>query len=211
MMIRSVKSYVKRDGRISPQRLRLLEDLNPKFGLKSSDGMLTINSPTVLEIGCGMGGTLLELARLNPQKNYIGIEVHRKGLANIYAGINTYNLTNIRLYNEDALVVLAQCIPDNSLSEVLLYFPDPWPKRRHHKRRIVQAAFIELITQKLVDNGLFQTATDIESYAIHMQKVLNDAPSLKNISSINRLSPTKFEKRAQILGYKIWNFAYKKL
>jgi len=176
---RTIKSFVRREGRMTPAQKQALDNLWSQYGLELTSNKIDFSSlfnnqfPTILEIGFGMGGSLLTLAQEHPKNNYIGIEVHRPGVGALLANIAVHNLTNIRIYCADAIEVLNQCIPDNSLAEIIILFPDPWPKKRHHKRRLIQPKFIELIHTKLQPNGLLHIATDWENYAEHIEQIIN--------------------------------------
>lgn len=170
---------------------------------------------TVLEIGFGMGASLLQMAQENPQTNYLGIEVHRPGVAKLLAGIEAQQLSNIRIICDDAVQVLKRHIEDASLDGVQIYFPDPWPKKRHHKRRLVQAEFIALICQKLKPEGFIHCATDWQEYAEQMLEVLSAEPSLTNPHGDTGYAPrprwrplTKFEVRGQLRGHGIWDLLF---
>lgn len=172
----------------------------------------------MLEIGFGNGDSLVEHAAANPDKNYIGIEVHRPGVGHCLMGIGRQGVENLRLYRHDALEVLEHCIPDGTLSGVQLYFPDPWPKSRHHKRRIVNDRFVNLVARKLKQDGTFHAATDWEQYAQHMLEVLKACPLLANAASEGdfvdgeALRPgTKFEQRGRRLGHGVWDILYRKV
>ena len=148
---------------------------------------------------------------------FIGIEVHTPGIGNVLVNIAKHQLSNIRLFNDDALIILNECILDHSLDRVQLFFPDPWPKTRQKKRRIVQPEFIKLISEKLKESGIFHLATDWENYAQHMMKLLELEPTLSNQFGKNNFAPrpdwrplTKFEKRGQKLGHGIWDLIFKK-
>lgn len=222
---REIKSFVKRQRRIT-SRLQEAYDLAwPKFGVIVSDEKLNLDTiygrraPTVCEIGFGHGDTLLPMAIENPDCDYLGIEVHEPGIAVVMSGIVENNLTNIRVIQNDAVKILHDFIPDNSFSRVHIYFPDPWPKKKHHKRRIIQPEFIELLRQKLKEGGVIHCATDWEDYAKHMMLVLSNAPGFKNCIGENQFadnkvlklrSNTKFEKRGIKLGHGVWDLLFQK-
>ena len=161
---REIKSFVMRAGRMTPGQQRGLDEGLPKFGLKISDGAINPaqvferQAPCTLEIGFGMGHSLVEMAAAAPEQDFIGIEVHRPGVGSLLSGLLSQNLSNVRVYQEDAIEVLKQCIPDASLGRLLLFFPDPWHKARHHKRRIVQPEFAQLVRSKLKVGGVFHMA-----------------------------------------------------
>lgn len=220
--MRRIRSFVLRDGRITVAQREALDKLWPIYGLDAQQ-VLDANAafgrsvPLLLEIGFGNGDSLVEQAAAMPEKNFIGIEVHRPGVGHCLIGIQRLAVENLRLYRADALEVLEHCIPDDGLDGVQLYFPDPWPKSRHHKRRIVNPHFIELVARKLKAGGTFHAATDWEEYAQHMLAVLNACPKLRNtaiesefIAGENLRPGTKFEQRGRRLGHGVWDLLYKK-
>lgn len=220
---REIKSFVMRAGRMTPgQQLGLDEGL-PKFGLKISDGAINPaqvferQAPCTLEIGFGMGHSLVEMAAAAPEQDFIGIEVHRPGVGSLLSGLLSQNLSNVRVYQEDAIEVLKQCIPDASLDRLLLFFPDPWHKARHHKRRIVQPEFAQLVRSKLKVGGVFHMATDWEPYAEYMLEVMQVAAGYQNLSSsgnwVERPAErpvTKFERRGHKLGHGVWDLKFQR-
>lgn len=221
---RRIKSFVRRQGRLSQAQKQAIETQWPRFGLDLNAGQLNFNdlfgreADTILEIGFGMGTSLAEMAENNPNKNYIGIEVHRPGVGALLKLIEDKQLVNIRLFNEDAIEVLKLCIPENSLSGVYLFFPDPWHKTRHHKRRIVQPQFVENIAMHLKTGGQFHMATDWENYATHMMQVMSHARHYRNLAGEDQFHPrpdyrplTKFERRGQKLGHGVWDLIFEKL
>ena len=181
---RTVRSFVQRAGRITRAQERALEALWPQWGVEFSAAPLDLDqlfgrkAPKVLEIGIGDGETLLALAAAHPECDFLGAEVHRPGIGHCLLGIESRGLANVRLVAHDAVEVLEHQLPDAVLDEVLLYFPDPWPKKRHHKRRIVQPAFVGLVARKLKPGGRFRLATDWAPYAQHMLDVLRQSPVL---------------------------------
>ncbi len=221
--LRPIRSFVRREGRISKAQLSAWERLWPIYGLSASDpGCIAFESlfgriaDTVLEIGFGDGHSLAEMAKNAPEKNFIGIEVYRTGVGNLLTLIEKHKLSNIRIFCADALEILANKIPDNSLATLQLFFADPWPKARHHKRRIVQAPFIKLVAQKLKGLGTFHLATDWMDYAYHMMSVISAAPSFSNIAKPGEFIPrpdfrplTKYEQRGLKLGHQTWDLMFK--
>jgi tRNA (guanine-N7-)-methyltransferase len=219
---RHIRSFVRRDGRMTDARRRVLAELWPHFGLEVSAGMQQFTevfgrpAPVILEIGFGSGASLLEIARAHPDKDFIGIETYQPGMGTLLLGIEQHALKNIRLYYADAVDVLTQCIPDNCLAGMQIFFPDPWPKRRHHKRRLIQPTFVERVTKKLVTHGIFHLATDWEHYARQMMQVLGQSPQLLNLSGAGNFSPrssqrlvtTKFEQRGEKSGRAIWELQF---
>ena len=220
---RTIRSFVQRAGRITRAQERALAELWPQFGIDYSPVLLDLaavfgrRAPRVLEIGIGDGETLLALAAERPDCDFLGVEVHRPGIGHCLLGIESGGLTNVRLIAHDAVEVLERQLPDASLDEVLLYFPDPWPKKRHHKRRIVQPAFVELVAKKLNTGGFFRLATDWAPYAQHMLEVLQASPSFTNASTTGDYVPrpgsrplTKFERRGERLGHEVFDLEYRR-
>lgn len=221
--MRTVRSFVMRAGRITEGQQKALDDVWPVMGLEISQGQVVLSevfgreAPVVLEIGFGMGDSLIEMASVQPEKNYIGIEVHRPGVGRLLSRADEAGLTNIRVYAEDAVQVLADCIPDGSLDVLQLFFPDPWHKKRHHKRRIVQPEFVQQIRRKLKVGGYFHMATDWENYAEHMMEVMSAAPGYRNKAGDGQYSPqpewrpvTKFQKRGERLGHGVWDLMFER-
>ena len=221
--MRTVRSFVKRAGRTTEGQQKALEDVWPVMGLEVKNGPIVFSeifgreAPVVLEIGFGMGDSLLEMASREPEKNYIGIEVHTPGVGRLLSNADEEGLTNIRIYAEDAIDVLAKCIPDNSLDVLQLFFPDPWHKKRHHKRRIVQPDFAQNLRKKLKVGGYFHMATDWENYAEHMMEVMSAAEGYTNKMGEGQYSPqpewrpvTKFQKRGERLGHGMWDLMFEK-
>lgn len=220
---REIKSYVMRAGRMTPGQERGLEQGLPRYGLQLEEGVLQPQkvfgrqAPLTLEIGFGMGQSLLQMATEAPEQDFIGVEVHRPGVGALLNGMLTDSVDNVRIYSCDAIEVLNQCVADESLDRVLLFFPDPWHKSRHHKRRIVQPAFAALVHKKLKRGGVLHMATDWEPYAEHMLEIMNAAPGYKNLSADNTWVPrpaerpvTKFERRGERLGHGVWDLKFTK-
>ncbi|MCP8686390.1 tRNA (guanosine(46)-N7)-methyltransferase TrmB [Marinobacterium sedimentorum] len=222
--MRTVRSFVLRAGRMTEGQQRGLDEAWPELGLEIAAGMIepaTLfgrEAPLVLEIGFGMGDSLLQMARQMPEKNYIGIEVHRPGVGRLLNNARTEGLTNIRVYAEDAVEVLAQCIPDGSLDCLQLFFPDPWHKKKHNKRRILQSAFAQTVRSKLKIGGQFHMATDWENYAEHMMEVMSAADGYRNSAGAGEFSPqpdfrpvTKFQNRGEKLGHGVWDLIFERI
>jgi len=218
-----IRSYVRREGRITKRQRCALQQLWSRYGIDVSQGVLNPQHQFArttalnMDIGFGMGGSLIEMARNVPQEDFIGVEVYRPGVGALLAELNAAELTNVKVYCADCLEVLRCCIGDQSLQAVYIFFPDPWPKKRHHKRRLVQAAFIELVGQKLGVGGLLHIATDWESYAQEMMVTLTASPLLVNCQATGQFSPrpayrplTKFERRGKRLGHGVWDLIFKK-
>ena len=219
--LRRIRSFVKREGRLTPGQQNAINTGWPIFGLTadaaiSPSELFANDNPTTLEIGFGNGESLVEMAANNPSKNYIGIEVHRPGVGHLLRLVLEKKLNNLRVFDTDAIDVLQQAIPEHSLDCVQLFFPDPWHKKRHHKRRIVQKEFLDLIANKLKNNGLFHIATDWENYAEHIIETLNQHRQFENTAEKdyvirpNHRPITKFEKRGQRLGHGVWDIIFKK-
>jgi len=219
---RTIRSFVKRQGRMTPAQERALKNLWPIYGLSIRQGPINFKKifnrevKTILEIGFGMGQSLIEMAVAEPETDFIGIEVHEPGAGAILNTIDILKLNNIRLYQEDAIDVLVECIPDKSLDIIQIFFPDPWPKKKHHKRRLIQIEFIHLLKTKLKLNGIIHLATDWENYAEHIEEIFSQIPEFKRIKEtdaeyrlITKRPKTKFEERGKKLGHTIWDFIYK--
>jgi tRNA (guanine-N7-)-methyltransferase len=220
---RRIRSFVVRAGRMTEGQERAYQENWDQYGLELSLGMLNFaelfgnQGAVVVEIGFGMGDSLIEMARRAPDKNFIGIEVHPPGVGRLLARAKEEELTNIRVFCDDAIEVLAQCIPDASLNGLQLFFPDPWHKKRHHKRRIVQPEFAQTLRAKLQIGGTFHMATDWENYAEHMMEVMSAAPGYKNHAGEGEYSPqpdfrpvTKFQKRGEKLGHGVWDLIFER-
>ncbi len=221
--IRKVRSFVKREGRLTKGQTAALEKCWPSMGLEHQQGLLDLtevfgnSNDVVLEIGFGMGKSLVEMAKNNPQQNFIGIEVHRPGVGACLMEADEQGVSNLRVFEHDAVEVLADCIADGALAKLQLFFPDPWHKKRHHKRRIVQLEFAEKVRKKLKVGGVFHMATDWENYAEHMLEVMNAAPGYSNLSATHDYVPrpdfrplTKFEQRGQRLGHGVWDLMFER-
>lgn len=230
--IRTIKSFVKREGRLTKGQQKALDTYWPTMGLDHAPSLLNFNdvfgndNPVVLEIGFGMGASLVEMAKNAPDKNFIGIEVHLPGVGACLSTAQEEGVTNLRVYNHDAIEILRDCIPEESLSTVQLFFPDPWHKKRHHKRRIVQTEFVQNLRSKLAIGGVFHMATDWENYAEHMIEVMQESPGFDNIaakinSTENQNSVfverpdsrplTKFEQRGHRLGHGVWDIMFERV
>lgn len=216
--MRQIRSFVKREGRLTTGQQRALETQWPVYGRDLTMGDLPQAQGAVLEIGFGNGSSLLEMALAQPTQQFIGIEVHRPGVGALLIGVAEQEVKNLLLYQDDAVEVLTQCIADNSLARLQLYFPDPWHKKKHHKRRIVNSEFAALVLRKLMPGGIFHLATDWENYAEHMLTVMDLAPGFENLAGQGKTSTkpayrptTKFEQRGQRLGHGVWDFLYRKL
>ena len=173
------------------------------------------SAPTILEIGFGMGRTTADIAEAHPQNNYLGVEVHTPGVGSLLKEIQVRNLSNVRIIQHDAVEVLNHMIADSTLAGIHIYFPDPWPKKRHHKRRLIQPALVVLLAQKLAPGGYLHCATDWEEYAQQMLEVLSGETTLRNTAPGFAPRPawrptTKFEQRGINLGHGVWDVLFKK-
>ncbi len=219
---RRVRSYVRREGRLTPGQQRALDELWPKFGLAFEQPLSLAEAfgraaPLTLEIGFGNGTSLAEMAAQDPHTDFIGIEVHRPGVGRLLMELERGAIHNVRVFCHDAVEVLEQKIPDASLDRVLLFFPDPWPKKKHRKRRILQPAFVALIARKLKPGGSLHMATDWEPYAQHMLELMEASQVFVNCSGKGQYSArpgyrpvTKFERRGQRLGHGVWDLLYRR-
>ena len=221
--MRKIRSCVLREGRLTKAQNLALEQHWAGMGVDYQPQLLDLTAlfgrkaDTVLEIGFGMGKSLVQMAAAAPEKNFIGIEVHRPGVGACLADAAAAGITNLRVFQHDAVEVLAQMIPDQSLACIQLFFPDPWPKKKHHKRRIVQPDFVQQLRQKLAPGGVFHMATDWEHYAEHMLEVMQAAEGFANLSAtedyIERPAHrplTKFELRGKKLGHGVWDLMFKR-
>lgn len=218
---RPVRSYVRREGRLTPGQKKALTDLWPQFGIDLHNQTLDFSNvfgndnPVTLEIGFGNGESLALSAQQNPHRNFLGIEVHRPGIGHLLLKLDKSGIENVRLLNHDAMEVLSSNIPKNSLQAIWLFFPDPWPKKKHHKRRIVNQRFLDLLANILADNGLLHIATDWQDYAKDMASTLEKdkrfatVPHPENLGDIFIPRPcTRFEHRGHSKGHTIVDLFY---
>ena len=220
---RTIKSFVLRQGRLTNAQQNALENLWQDYGIDFSEQLLDYpalfgnDHETIIEIGFGDGDSLLQQAINQPLYNFIGIEVHGPGVGHLIHNANAQNVHNIKVIRHDAVDVLSQQISDDSIHQLQLFFPDPWHKKRHHKRRIIKQSFIELIQKKLKTGGHFHMATDWQHYAEHMLDEMDQAEAFRNISGKGHYSEskgarceTKFERRGIKLGHGVWDLIYQK-
>jgi tRNA (guanine-N7-)-methyltransferase len=220
---RSVRSFVVRAGRMTVAQERAWHELWPRYGIETGGTPLDIaaifgrEAPRTLEIGFGNGESLVALAAAHPDRDYLGIEVHRPGVGHLMLRAEELALANVRAICRDAVEVLQECLAPGTLDEVLLYFPDPWPKKRHHKRRIVQPDFVALVASRLRPGGTLRMATDWEPYAAHMLEVASGCAALRNESPDGAFVPrpdsrpvTRFERRGHRLGHGVWDLAFRR-
>ena len=220
---RRVRSFVLRMGRMTTGQQRAFDAHWPAKGLEIEQGMLDLprvfgrQAPVVLEIGFGMGWSLVQMAREAPQQDFIGIEVHRPGVGKLLHDMAEQGVENIRVYCDDAVEVLERCIPDASLAAVQIFFPDPWHKKRHNKRRLIQPEFVRRLRQKLALGGVLHAATDWQDYAEHMLEVLSAAEGFRNQAGEGyaprpaHRPTTKFEQRGERLGHGVWDLLFERI
>ena len=215
----SIRSFVLRQGRMSPAQQRAYQDLMPRYGIDYRPGPLDFAqafgraAPTILEIGFGMGETTARIAAAMPDKNFLGLEVHVPGVGALLKLVEASQLGNVRVIRHDAVEVVQHMIAAASLAGIHLFFPDPWPKARHHKRRLVQPAFVALLASRLAPGGTLHCATDWEHYAQQMLEVLQGEPALVNTATGFAPRPdyrpvTKFETRGVRLGHGVWDVLF---
>lgn len=217
---RRIRSFVLRAGRTTPAQERALGELWPSYGIDLKGTLDLENAfgrtaPRCLEIGFGAGEVIGSLAENNPHTDYLGIEVHRSGVGRLLLRAQLKCLKNLRIICHDAVDVLRDHVPDQSLDEVLVFFPDPWHKKRHHKRRLIEAGFVSIVGAKLRAGGVLRLATDWQDYAQQMLAVCNADPQLQSLSPdltyVPRPEfrpPTRFERRGERLGHGVWDLAY---
>jgi len=221
--LRKIQSFVKRSGRLSKGQSLGLNELWADYGINVDKTLLNFEevfgnqSEVTLEVGFGNGDSLLEMAIHEPGQNFLGIEVYEAGVGRLVNEASKKSINNLRVIKEDAVEVLENNIPDDSISNFQLFFPDPWHKKRHHKRRIVQKSFLDLLSRKLKDSGMVHVATDWEEYAEHIMEALESHPHFKNCAGDQMYSErpqyrplTKFENRGQKLGHGVWDIIFTK-
>jgi tRNA (guanine-N7-)-methyltransferase len=220
---RRIRSFVLRDGRLTSGQQRAFDEVWPRWGTdfvagQALDpvGLFGNDRPVWLEIGFGNGESLATLALRHPERNYLGIEVHRPGVGHLLLKIEELGLKNLRVIRHDAVEVLA-ALPDACLAGALLYFPDPWHKKKHHKRRILQPAMVDALARVIRPGGLFHAATDWEDYGQHMIRVLSASPAFENTAGAGQFSPrpddrplTRFERRGQRLGHGVRDLQFRR-
>lgn len=222
--IRTVRSYVRREGRITKAQRRALRELWRRYGVDLAQEPIDFaalfgrRAPVMLEIGFGNGEALCELARTHPQNDYVGIEVYRPGIGSLLLKLETLMLHNVRVICGDADEVFAEHVPADSLDAVYLFFPDPWPKKRHHKRRLIQPDFVARVARRLRPDGCVHIATDWQDYAEHALAVASQTPELENtagqhdyVSRPDERLLTRFERRGQALGHQVWDLVFRRV
>ena len=222
---RHIRSFVMRRGHISAAQKRALDESLPQYQIEYAPELLDADkafgrhAPLVLEIGCGMGGTTAAIAQAHPEVNFLGCEVFVAGVGALAKRLDEMSLTNVRIVRHDAVEIVRDMIAENSLDGVHIYFPDPWRKARHHKRRLVAQPFIGLLASRIRPGGYIHCATDWENYSEQMLEVLEGEPLLENLHGAGNFSPvmgnplcerprTKFQARGERLGYGIWDLVY---
>ena len=216
-----IRSYVLRQGRVSNAQRRAHESLLPVYGVPYTASLLDLDAlfrraaPKILEIGFGMGETTAAIAEAHPDNDYLAIEVHTPGVGSLLKQLAERELRNLRIVQHDAVEVLQSMIAPRSLAGIHVFFPDPWPKKRHHKRRLIQPAFVSLLASRLAAGGYIHLATDWEDYARQMLEVMSAEPTLRNTASGFALRPetrplTKFEQRGLKLGHPVWDLVFRK-
>lgn len=219
--LRPIRSFVKREGKLTKGQQNAIDQAWPKFGVTLEDQLLDLptlfgrEAPVVLEVGFGNGLSLAEMAASSPEYDFFGIEVHKPGVGSLLVQVRQQELQNVRVSGDDAVQVLEQQIPDASLDRVQIFFPDPWHKKRHNKRRLIQPIFVETLVKKLKDNGRIHVATDWEHYAEHILQVLSENTLLQN--TVDEYAPkpdyrpgTKYEARGVRLGHGVWDLVFQK-
>jgi len=216
---RHIRSYVLRQGRVSNAQQRACETLLPRYGVSFSEARLDLEklfgrtASKILEIGFGMGESTAVIAAAQPGNDYLGIEVHTPGVGNLLKLIDVQALTNVRIIQHDAVEVLRHMIAPGTLDGIHIFFPDPWPKNRHHKRRLIQAPLVSVLTEKLKPGGYLHAATDWHEYAEQILAVFAATPALKNTAADYAPRPeyrprTKFETRGLRLGHGVWDIVF---
>ncbi len=220
---RAIRSFVTRSGRITTAQERALHELWPKYGIELGgtpldlDALFGRRARRVAEIGFGNGENLLALAASRPDADFLGIEVHRPGVGRLLLQLEERGIANVRVACHDAVELLERHLGGPSLDEILILFPDPWPKKRHHKRRLMQPPFVALLAERLRSGGALRLATDWEPYAAEMLATLCAEPRLRNVAAEGGFvprpaerSPTRFERRGERLGHQVWDLEFRR-
>lgn len=218
---RRIRSFVLRQGRVSPAQQRAVDTLMPQFGIPYAprtvdlDKVFGRRAPRILEIGFGMGDSTASIARAHPEIDYLAIEVHTPGVGNLLKLIDSQGISNVRIIQHDAVEVLDNMLGGEALNGVHIFFPDPWHKARHNKRRLIQPPFVEMLVEKIGAGGYIHVATDWQNYAEQILNVLSDIPQLKNTAAGYAPRPdyrplTKFEQRGLRLGHGVWDLVFQK-
>lgn len=218
-----IKSFVIRAGRMTDSQQKGWNEVFPKHGYSLTDEQFdwehsyAVNGPRVVEIGFGMGDSLLAMAEENPTYRYLGLEVHKPGIGKLFAEVEKRGIENIKVFAEDAVRVLEVSIPPQTIDLIQIFFPDPWHKKRHHKRRLIQPEFVDLLLTRLAPEGRLHLATDWQPYAKHMMAVLENNDNVQNVAGPQQFIPrpesrpeTKFECRGHRLGHSVWDLMFEK-
>lgn len=218
---RTIRSFVKRDSRLTKSQQHALENYWDKFGIEFTPQVIDLeqqfkrNAPIIMDIGVGTGDTTFFHAQNHPENNYLAIEVHKPGIGRLLNNIETNQLNNIRVISHDVVDVLKEQIPNRSISQIFIFFPDPWPKKKHHKRRLINKNLMSLLKKKMTLNGRLHIATDWEDYAEHIQALLIEDTELINLAGVEQSAPrpqwriqTRYESRGIRLEHNVWDFCY---
>jgi tRNA (guanine-N7-)-methyltransferase len=220
---RPIRSFVVRGGRLTPAQQDAIESLWPQYGIENNSELIDRGDlfgrqvELVFEIGFGMGDSLIAMAQQHPEKDYIGIDVHPPGIGNILREIETKQLENLRVMQGDAMEILESCFGDDDLDRIQIFFPDPWHKKRHHKRRMIQPPFVGSLARKMRQGAVLHLATDWENYAEQMLEVMSASVEFINLAGEGNYSEsgeraeTKFERRGRRLGHGVWDLLFKKI
>jgi len=221
---RPVRSFVLRGGRLTEGQKRALDQFWPRFGIEKGESLLDFKSlfgndaPVIMEIGFGNGDATWQMAQACPAENYLGVEVHQPGVGHLLLKMEQQGIVNIRIANDDAVEFLRNRVPKESLDGARIYFPDPWPKKRHHKRRLIQPSLIELLASRMSPGALLHLATDWEPYAEHMLQVMRSSQGFVNLSPSGNYCDkpewrpqTKYEKRGERLGHQVRDLLFKRI
>ena len=219
-----MRSFVLRGGRLTEGQKRALEEFWPRFGIEKGESPLDFktlfgnDAPVIMEIGFGNGDATWQMAQAHPAENYLGVEVHQPGVGHLLLKMKQHGVTNIRIANDDAVEFLCERVPTESLAGVRIYFPDPWPKKRHHKRRLIQPSLIELLASRMHPGALLHLATDWEPYAQHMLEVMGSSDGFVNLSPSGDFCDqpewrpeTKYERRGEGLGHRVRDLLFKRI
>ena len=218
-----IKSFVIRAGRMTDSQQKGWNEVFPKHGFSLTEPQFdwehtyAVCGPRVVEIGFGMGDSLLAMAEQNPTYRYLGLEVHKPGVGKLFAEVEKRGIENIKVFAEDAVRVLEVSIPPQTIDLIQIFFPDPWHKKRHHKRRLIQPEFVDLLLTRLAPEGRLHLATDWQPYAEHMMAVLENNDNVQNVAGPQQFIPrpesrpeTKFERRGHRLGHSVWDLMFEK-
>jgi len=221
---RPVRSFVLRGGRLTEGQKRALDEFWPRFGIEKGESLLDFktlfgnDAPVIMEIGFGNGDATWQMAQAHPAENYLGVEVHQPGVGRLLLQMEQHGIANIRIANDDAVEFLRERVPAKSLDGVRIYFPDPWPKKRHHKRRLIQSSLIELLASRMRPGALLHLATDWEPYAEHMLEVMRLSDGFVNLSPSGDFCDqpewrpeTKYERRGERLGHQVRDLLFKRI